>query len=184
MAQLQLKERYENDVVPALMKEFGISNRHRVPRLLKVVVNAGLKEAVQNPKVVNLALDDMTAITGQRPSITRAKKAISNFKLREGMPIGCRVTLRRGRMFDFTLRLFNVAFPRVRDFKGVSPKGFDGRGNYTVGLTEQGIFAEIDLNKTEHVFGMNVTFVTTAANDREGKRLLELLGMPFRKQAA
>lgn len=181
MPEQAIKAHYEKEVVPVLMKEFNITNRLRVPRLIKVVVNTGLKQAVTDSKVVGMAVQDIATITGQKPTVTKAKKAISNFKLREGMPIGARVTLRSRRMYDFVNRLFNLAFPRVRDFKGLSPKAFDGKGNYTAGLTEQGIFPEIDLDRADNVFGMNVTFVTSAETDAEGRRLLELMGMPFRK---
>lgn len=181
MATTQLETKYQKDVVPTLRKELGIENAYRVPRLSKVVVNTGLKLAVQDSKVVDTAMRDITAITGQRPTVTRAKKAISNFKLRKGLPIGVRVTLRRNQMYDFVQRLIGVALPRVRDFKGVSATGFDGQGNYTLGLTEHVVFPEVDVNKLQHVYGMNVTFVTTAQSDKEGRRLLELLGMPFRQ---
>lgn len=180
MARTILQEKYEKEVIPALQQERGVKNRYAVPRLVKIVVNTGLKEAVQDKKVVDAAVREIAAITGQRPVVTRAKKAISNFKLREGMPIGCCVTLRRDRMYDFLQRLIDVALPRVRDFKGVS-KGFDQHGNYTMGLTEQGIFPEIDLDKSQYTYGMNITLVTTASTNAEGKRLLELLGVPFRK---
>ncbi len=176
-----LHEQYEAQVIPALMQEFGITNKHRVPKLERIVVNTCIKAAVQDSKIVDSAVQEMTAITGQKPVVTRARKAISNFKLREGQPIGCRVTLRRRQMYDFMLRLTSIALPRVRDFKGVPPRGFDGNGNYTLGLTEQVIFPEINLDKAAHVFGMNITFVTTAQTDTEGRRLLELLGVPFRK---
>lgn len=181
MTKSLLQSQYESQGVPALRQEFGLANPHRVPRLERIVVNTCLKAAVQDGKVVDAAVADMTAITGQKPVVTRARKAISNFKLREGQAIGCRVTLRRRQMYDFMLRLTSIALPRVRDFKGVPPRGFDGRGNYTLGLTEQVIFPEVNLDKIQQVFGMNITFVTSARNDREGRRLLELLGVPFRK---
>ncbi|MBI4237998.1 MAG: 50S ribosomal protein L5 [Deltaproteobacteria bacterium] len=181
MAGTQLETKFQQDVMPALRKELGIANVYRVPRLSKVVVNAGLKLAVQDSKVIDTAMRDITAITGQRPTITKAKKAISNFKLRKGLPIGVRVTLRRNQMYDFVQRLIGVALPRVRDFKGVSATGFDGHGNYTLGITEHVVFPEVDVNKMQHSYGMNVTFVTTARTDQEGRRLLELLGMPFRQ---
>lgn len=181
MARTALQEKYEQEVVPVLQQERGVKNRYAIPRLVKIVVNSGLKQAVEDKKVVDAAVQEIAAITGQRPVITRAKKAISNFKLREGMPIGCCVTLRRDRMYDFLQRLIAVALPRVRDFKGVSTKGFDQHGNYTMGLTEQGIFPEINLDKSQYTYGMNITLVTTARTNAEGKRLLELLGMPFRK---
>lgn len=180
MAPSMMKAKYENEIVPVLKEEFSLTNRHRVPMLKFVVVNTCLKQAVEDNKIVKAAADDIAAITGQRPVITRSKKAIANFKLRKGMPLGCRVTLRHQPMYDFVLRLFSVALPRVRDFKGVSPRGFDGRGNYTFGIREQGIFPEIDLDKAQYVYGMNVTFVTSARTDAEGKRLLQLMGMPFR----
>ncbi len=181
MSKSLLQEKYEQLVTPQLMKDFQITNRHRVPKIVKVVVNTSIKEAVQDSKIIDIAANELSALTGQRVVVTRAKKSISNFKLRAGQPIGCCVTLRRDRMYDFVLRLFSVALPRVRDFKGVSPRGFDRNGNFTMGLTEQVIFPEVDLNKVTHTFGMNITFVTTAHTDEEGRRLLELLGMPFRK---
>lgn len=180
MARSMMQDTYQDKMVEALKKEFGFTNVHQVPKLVKIVVNTGLKQAVQDGKIVDAAMNELTVITGQRPAITRAKKAISNFKLRQGMPIGCRVTLRRERMYDFALRLITVALPRVRDFKGVSPKAFDGQGNYTLGITEQGIFPEVDLDKVQYTYGMNITFVTTAKTDAEGRKLLELMGMPFR----
>jgi large subunit ribosomal protein L5 len=166
------------------MQELQLKNVMEVPRVEKVVINMGLGEAIQNIKVLESAVDELTRITGQKAVITRAKRSIASFKLREGMPIGCMVTLRRERAFEFLDRLINVALPRVRDFKGVSPKGFDGRGNYTVGIREQLIFPEIDLEKIDKVKGMNVTIVTTARTDEEGRALLAALGMPFRKQSA
>lgn len=183
MARMWLEERFHTECVPALVKEFGYANRMQVPRLLKVVVNTSLKEAAQDPRVMDVAAEELAQITGQRPTIRRAKKSIANFKLREGVPIGCMVTLRRQRMYEFLARLVNVALPRVRDFKGISNKAFDGRGNYTLGLTEQLIFPEINFDKVQKVHGMNVTFVTTAKTDAEGKKLLQLLGMPFRESA-
>lgn len=174
------QEQYRTTIIPALMKEFGITNAMRVPKLAKVVINTGLKQAVQDGKIIDAAVNDLTAITGQKATITRAKKSIANFKLREGLPIGVRVTLRRERMYDFLQRLVTVALPRVRDFKGVSPRGFDGQGNYTLGLTEHVIFSEIDVNKLQYAYGMNVTFVTTAKSNQEGRKLLELFGIPFR----
>jgi large subunit ribosomal protein L5 len=180
MAKSTLEEKFVNEGVPYLTKEFGYKNLLQVPSLKMIVVNTSLKEATQDAKVLDSAAADMAAITGQRPVITRAKKSISNFKLRQGQPIGCRVTLRRRRMFEFMNRLVNVALPRVRDFKGVDPKSFDGRGNYTLGLTEQIIFPEINPDKVAKVFGMNITFVTTAKTDKEGKALLKFMGMPFK----
>jgi large subunit ribosomal protein L5 len=180
----RLKTQYLNELAPQLMQELQLKNVMEVPRVEKVVINMGLGEAIQNIKVLEAAVDELTRITGQKAVITRAKRSIASFKLREGMPIGCMVTLRRERAFEFLDRLINVALPRVRDFKGVSPKGFDGRGNYTVGIREQLIFPEIDLEKIDKVKGMNVTIVTTARTDEEGRALLAALGMPFRKQSA
>lgn len=174
------KKLYQDEVVPALMKEFSIANRMQVPRLDKVVCNMGLGEAVQNQKIIESATQELAAITGQRPVITRAKKSIASFKLRENMPIGVAVTLRRDRMWEFVDRLFSFALPRVRDFKGVSQKAFDGRGNYTLGVREQIIFPEINYDKIDKIKGMNITFVTTARTDEQGRALLRGLGMPFR----
>ena len=172
--------RYKSEIAPSLMKEFGYKNVMQVPRITKVTINMGLGEAVSNAGIVNTAAEELTALAGQKAVITRSKKAISNFKLRAGQPIGCMVTLRRARMWEFLDRLMNVAIPRVRDFKGVSGRAFDGRGNYTLGLREQTIFPEINYDKVEKVKGMNVTITTTARNDKEGKALLKSLGMPFR----
>ena len=176
----RLKERYLNDVVPALRKEFGYTNVMAVPRLRKIVVNMGLGEATQNQKIIDAGSDDLARITGQKPAVTRAKKSIAAFKVREGMPIGCMVTLRGARMYEFLDRLNSIALPRVRDFKGVSPKGFDGRGNYTLGLRDQLIFIEIDYLKVDKTRGMNVCFVTSAKTDEEARSLLKHLGVPFR----
>lgn len=176
----RLREKYEKEIVPALLKEFGLSNVMQVPKLEKIVLNVGLGEAVQNVKVVDVAVADMTAIAGQKPMVTKAKKAIATFKLRKGMPIGVMVTLRKDRMYEFLDRLVNVALPRVRDFKGVSPKGFDGRGNYTFGIKEQIIFPEINYEKIDQVRGMNISFVTSAGTDEHGRALLRHFGMPFR----
>lgn len=176
----RLKERYKSEVLPRLMKDLGYKNREQVPRLDKVVLNIGLGEAIQNAKALDLAVAELAAITGQKPVITKARKAIANFKLREGMPIGCMVTLRGERMYEFLDRLLNVALPRVRDFKGVSDRSFDGRGNYALGVREQIIFPEIDLDKVDKVRGMTVCINTTARSDAEGKALLKALGMPFR----
>lgn len=176
-----LKDRYENEVVPALTKQFGYTNCMQVPRLEKVVVNMGLGSAVQNIKILDSAVEELTAITGQKVVVTKARKSIASFKLREGMPIGCMVTLRRDRMYEFLERLISVVLPRIRDFKGISGKAFDGRGNYTLGLREQMIFPEIDLEKVDVVKGMNVVVVNTAKTDEEGKAMLSLLGFPFRK---
>jgi len=175
-----LQERYRKDIVPAMMRAFSYRNVMQVPRIEKVVLNMGLGAASGDPKILDGAVAEMTLISGQKPILTRSKKAIANFKLKKGIPIGCAVTLRREKMFDFLTRFLNVALPRVRDFKGVSPKGFDGRGNYTMGIKEQLIFPEIDYDKVERVKGMNITIVTTAKSDEEAKELLKLLGMPFR----
>jgi len=177
----RLKERYINHVIPIMMQEFGYKNVMQVPRLVKVVVNVGVGEAVQNPKAIDAAMQDLATITGQKPIVRKAKKSIAAFKLRAGTPIGVKVTLRGDRMYYFLDRLFNVALPRQRDFKGVSPDSFDGRGNYTLGLREQLVWPEIDYAKIDKVRGMEITIVTTAKTDQEAKRLLELLGMPFRK---
>ena len=179
----RLQERYHTEIVPALRDEFQFTNPHQIPRLIKVVVNMGLGEAVQNSKVVGHAVQDLTTIAGQKPVVTRARKSIASFKLREGMPIGCMVTLRNKRMYEFCERLFNVALPRVRDFRGLSPKAFDGKGNYTLGIREQIIFPEIDYDKVDKIRGMNITFVTSAQTDEEGRSLLRHLGIPFRSQA-
>ena len=176
----RLLERYRSEVVPKLRKEFGYGNTHQVPRLSKVVVNVGLGEATSNAKLLEQAGVELAAITGQKPLVRKARKSIANFKLREGQPVGCMVTLRGDRMWEFYDRLVSVALPRVRDFKGVSPKAFDGRGNYTLGLREQIIFPEVDYDKVERITGMNVTMCTTARTDAEGKALLAHLGMPFR----
>jgi large subunit ribosomal protein L5 len=177
----RMKRIYDEEVVTGLMKEFGIENRMQVPRLQKVVVNMGLGEAVQNAKIIESAQQELAQITGQKPVVTRAKKSIATFKLRQGMPIGVSVTLRRDRMWDFVDRLFSFALPRVRDFKGTSPKAFDGRGNYTLGIREQIIFPEINYDKIDKIKGMNITFVTSAETDEQGRALLRGLGMPFRK---
>jgi large subunit ribosomal protein L5 len=176
----RLRERYKNDVVPALTREFGYRNPMAVPRVEKVVLNMGLGDATQNVKIVDTGADELGRITGQRPVTTRAKKSIAAFKVRKGMPIGCMVTLRGERMFEFLDRLIAIALPRVRDFKGVSPRGFDGRGNYTLGLRDQLLFPEIDYMKVDKARGMNISVVTTARTDQEARRLLQLLGMPFR----
>ncbi len=176
----RIKDRYIKEAVPALRKEFGYTNIMAVPKIEKVVVNMGLGEATQNVKIVDTATDELARVTGQRPVTTRAKKSIAAFKVRKGMPIGSMVTLRGERMWDFLDRLMNIALPRVRDFKGVSPKGFDGRGNYTLGLRDQLLFPEIDYLKVDKARGMNVSVVTTAKSDPEARRLLQLIGMPFR----
>jgi large subunit ribosomal protein L5 len=175
----RLKERYREETVPALMKEFGYRNVMEVPRPEKMTVNVGLGEAVADAKALDSASNDVAVITGQRPVITRAKKSISNFKLREGMPIGVMVTVRGGRMWEFMDRLVNAALPRLRDFQGVSPNSFDGRGNFSIGIREQLIFPEIEYDKIDRVRGLQVNIITTARTDEEGKRLLELLGVPF-----
>jgi len=178
--QPRLRVRYEKEIAPALMKRFSYKNRMQAPRLKKIVINMGMGEAVTNPKLVDAAVVELTAITGQKPVITRAKKAIATFKLRENMPIGVMVTLRRERMWEFLDRLVTLALPRVRDFRGTPPKAFDGSGNYTLGLREQIVFPEIDFDRVEKTKGMNVTIVTTAETDEEAKELLAQLGMPFR----
>ena len=178
----RLKGRFQSEVIPALMKERGYTNPWQVPRLEKIVINMGVGEGRDNAKVLDFATADLRAISGQKPIITRAKKSIANFKLREGVPIGAKVTLRAARMYEFLDRLVNVALPRVRDFKGVSPKGFDGRGNYALGLSEQLIFPEIVYDKIDKVRGMDINIVTTARTDEDAKALLTHLGMPFREQ--
>ena len=176
----RLRERYEKEVVASLKKEFGYDNVMAIPKISKVVVNMGLGEATQNAKIVDTGADEVGRITGQKPVITRAKKSIAQFKVREGQPIGAMVTLRGDRMYDFLDRLVSIALPRVRDFRGVSPRGFDGRGNYTLGLRDQLIFTEIDYLKVDKARGMNVCVVTTAKTDEEARKLLQLMGMPFR----
>jgi large subunit ribosomal protein L5 len=178
----RLKERYKKDVVSALQKEFGYTNVMAVPRIDKVVVNMGLGEATGNAKIVDAGADELTRISGQKAVVTRAKKSIAQFKVRQGMPIGTMVTLRGERMWDFLDRLISIALPRVRDFRGVSARGFDGRGNYTLGLRDQIIFPEIDYMKVDKNRGMNISVVTTAKTDEEARRLLQLMGMPFRTQ--
>ncbi len=177
----RLKERYEQEVVPKLKKEFGIANPMAVPRISRVVCNIGLGEATRNPKLMDQAVEELAAITGQRPVPRRARKSIAQFKLRTGMQVGCAVTLRRERMYEFLDRLINIALPRVRDFRGLSPKGFDGRGNYTLGVRDHVIFPEIDYTKVETPKGMNITVVTTARTDDQARFLLEELGFPFAK---
>jgi large subunit ribosomal protein L5 len=176
----RLRERYKSEVVPALMKDQGYTNLLEVPRLEKIVLNMGLGEAVQNPKIIDSAVEEVTAIAGQKPIVTKSKKAISNFKLREKMPIGVMVTLRGKRMYEFLDRLVSAALPRVRDFKGVPDRAFDGRGNYSLGIREQVIFPEINLDKVDKIKGLTITICTTARTDAEGKALLRALGMPFR----
>jgi large subunit ribosomal protein L5 len=176
----RLKERYDKEVAPALKKEFGYTNVMAIPKIQKIVVNMGLGEATQNAKIIDTGADEVARITGQKPVATRAKKSIAQFKVRQGMPIGSMVTLRGDRMWDFLDRLIAVALPRVRDFRGVSAKGFDGRGNYTLGLKDQLLFPEIDYMKVDKARGMNISVVTTAKSDEESRKLLQLLGMPFR----
>jgi large subunit ribosomal protein L5 len=176
----KFKEHYQQDVVPALMKRFNYRNVMEVPRLEKIVVNMGLGEAIQNVKILDSAAQEISGITGQKPVITKAKKSIAQFKLRKGLSIGCMVTLRKERMYEFLNRLVNAALPRVRDFKGVSGKSFDGRGNFSLGIREQLIFPEIHYDKIDKIKGMNIVIVTTAKTDEEGKELLRLLGMPFK----
>lgn len=177
----RLKAKYQQDVVPALQKEFSYKNPMQVPAIKKVVVNIGMGEAIQNAKAMDAAVGDLATITGQRPVITHAKRSVAAFKLREGMQIGCMVTLRGERMFQFLDKLMNVALPRLRDFQGVSPEAFDGHGNYSLGLREQLVFPEIDYDKVDKVRGMEVSIVTTAHTDEEGRQLLKLMGMPFKK---
>ena len=176
----RLKERYKNDVVPALKKEFGYGNVMAVPKIEKVVVNMGLGEATSNAKIIEVGADELARITGQKPVVRRAKKSIAAFKVRKGQPIATSVTLRGERMYEFLDRLMSIALPRVRDFRGVSPKGFDGRGNFTLGLKDQLLFQEIDYMKVDKARGMNVSVVTTAKTDQEARKLLQLIGMPFR----
>lgn len=176
-----LKEKYIKEIVPQLMEEFGYKNRFQVPRLTKVVVNMGVGEAIQNAKALDFAMTDMATITGQKAVITRAKKSIAGFKLRKGMAIGCKVTLRKNRMYEFLEKLMNIALPRIRDFKGVSPKAFDGRGNYNLGIKEQVIFPEINYDKIDKIRGMDICIATSAKSDEEAKSLLKRTGMQFRK---
>jgi large subunit ribosomal protein L5 len=176
-----LKEQYEKEIVPALMKKFNYKSVMEVPKLDKIVINIGLGDVKENPKDLENAIKDLEQITGQKPITTKSKKAIAAFKLRAGVPIGCKVTLRQGKMYDFANKLFNVALPRVRDFEGVGDKCFDGRGNYSLGIREQLVFPEIEYDKVEKIFGMSITFVTSAKNDEQSKTLLEEFGMPFKK---
>jgi large subunit ribosomal protein L5 len=175
----RLKNKYDKEFKPALLEKLGMKNPMEVPKIVKVVINIGAGEATQNPKVLDGALSDLALITGQKPILTRAKKSIATFKLRENMPIGCKVTLRGEQMYEFVDRLLNAALPRVRDFRGVSPKGFDGRGNFTMGLKEQLIFPEVEYDKIDKLRGMNISFVTTAQNDEHCYALLKTMGMPF-----
>ncbi|AIF50135.1 MULTISPECIES: 50S ribosomal protein L5 [unclassified Pelosinus] len=175
----RMKEKYSDEVAKALMEKFGYKNIMEIPKIEKVVLNMGVGEAVSNPKVLDVAINDMTIIAGQKPVVTRAKKSIAAFKVREGMPIGAKVTLRGQRMYEFLDKLLNIALPRVRDFRGVSPKSFDGRGNYSMGIKEQLIFPEIEYDKVDKVRGMDIIIVTTAKTDEEARELLKLMGMPF-----
>lgn len=177
----RMQKRYREEIVPGLVKQLGKKNVMEVPKIEKVILSVCMSEAVQNGKILNSVVDELTAITGQKAVLTRAKKAISNFKLREGIPIGVRVTLRREKMWAFFDKLTNLTLPRVRDFRGLSPRGFDGRGNYNMGLKEQIVFPEINYDRVDKVHGMNITICTSAKNDNDGKALLEALGMPFRK---
>jgi len=177
----RLKERYQKEIAPAIAKEFGIKNPMAVPRLRKIVLNMGMGEAVANAKILDTAVEELRSITGQKPVITKANKSIASFKLRQGMPIGVAVTLRGERMYEFLDRLVSIALPRVRDFRGVSPKAFDGRGNYTIGVREQLIFPEIDFNKVDKARGMNISIVTTARDYEQARALLKAMGMPFRQ---
>lgn len=179
---VELRKKYNEEIAPALMKQLGLKNTMQVPRIEKIVINMCVNEAVRNPKVLNTAADEITAITGQKAVITKAKKAISNFKLREGMPLGAMVTLRKEHMWAFLEKTIHFSLPRVRDFRGLSPRGFDGRGNYNMGLKEQIIFPEIDYDKVESTRGMNITICTSADNDNHGRALLEAIGLPFRKK--
>ncbi len=177
----RLKEQYISEIAPALMKKFGYKNVMQIPKLDKVVINVGCGEAKENSKVIDAVCNDLALITGQKPIVCKAKKSVANFKLREGMPIGVKVTLRGDKMYEFVDRLFNVAFPRVRDFKGINANSFDGRGNYSTGIKEQLIFPEIEFDKVDKVRGMDINFITTAKTDEEAKELLTLLGAPFAK---
>ncbi len=177
----RLFERYKSEIMPALMEEFHIKNRMEVPRIEKIVINIGLGDAIQNVKLIDAAVNELASICGQKPVVTKARRSIAGFKLRQGMPIGVMVTLRRERMYEFLDRLVNVALPRVRDFRGVSPKAFDGKGNYAIGIREQIIFPEIVYDKIEKMVGMNICVVTSAKNDEQGRALLRHFGMPFRK---
>jgi large subunit ribosomal protein L5 len=182
MMSLVLKKRYKEEIAPALMKSLNLTNVMQVPRLQKIVVNIGVGEALENAKALDAAVEDLTKITGQKPVITKARKSIANFKLREGRAIGVKVTLRGERMWSFFDRLMNIALPRVRDFRGISPNSFDGRGNYTLGLREQLVFTEIEYDKIDKVRGLEISIVTSAGTDEEGRELLSMLGMPFRKE--
>lgn len=176
-----LKDIYQKEVVPALIEKFKYKNIMQVPKLEKIIINMGVGEAKEDAKVLDHAVEEMTMISGQKPVVTRAKKSVANFKIREGMPVGCKVTLRGERMYDFLSKLVNVTLPRIRDFRGISPKAFDGRGNYTLGMQSQTVFPEIQLDKIDKVRGMDIVIVTSAKTDEEARELLDLLGMPFRK---
>ena len=176
----RLQEKYQKEVIPAMIEKFGYKNIMEVPKLEKIVINMGVGEAKENQKVLESAVSDLTLIAGQKPILTRAKKSVANFKIRENMPLGCKVTLRKAQMFEFADKLMSIALPRVRDFRGVSSKAFDGRGNYSLGIKEQLIFPEIEYDKVDKLRGMDIIFVTTAKTDEEGKELLKLLGMPFK----
>ncbi len=176
----KLREQYEKEVIPAMMKKFNYKSVMEVPRLEKVVINIGLGDIKDNPKSLDNAMNDLSIITGQKPIVTKARKSIAAFKLREGVNVGCKVTLRKGKMYDFVYKLFNVAMPRIRDFRGISANSFDGRGNFSMGVKEQLIFPEIEYDKVDKLRGMDIIFVTTAKTDEEGKELLKLLGMPFK----
>lgn len=175
-----LKDRYKSEIAFAMMEKFGYKNKMEVPRLDKIVLNRGVGEIVLNPKAIEIAVDELTAITGQKPLVIKAKKAIAGFKLRKGVPIGCKVTLRGNRMYQFMEKLINICLPKIRDFKGINPNSFDGRGNYSMGVTEQLIFPEIDYNKVDKARGMDITICTTSKNNEEAKELLRLIGMPYR----
>jgi large subunit ribosomal protein L5 len=177
-----MKELYESECKPQLQEDFGYTNQLEIPKVEKIVLNMGLGEAVQNPKIVEKAANELTLIAGQRSVVTKARKSIATFKLREGMPIGARVTLRQDKMYDFLSKLINIALPRVRDFRGVSPKGFDGNGNFSMGVKEHIIFPEVDYDKIDKIRGLNITIVTNARTDNEGRALLKMLGMPFKQQ--
>jgi large subunit ribosomal protein L5 len=180
---MTLKERYENEMMPALLKELGLSNKYEIPRLEKLIINIGLGDGAQNAKLFDAGVQELQAITGQKPVITRSKKSIAGFKIRQGMPIGAKVTLRGERMYDFIAKLTGVVLPRIRDFRGLSPKGFDGRGNYNLGLKDQLVFPEIHYDKVQRLRGMNITIVTSAKTDMEARALLNQMGFPFRKAA-
>ena len=177
-----LKTRYQETIVPKLKEQFGYTNIHQVPKVIKITVNRGLGEASQNAKALESSLSELATITGQKPVVTRAKKAIAGFKIREGMPVGVMVTLRSARMYAFLDRLINLALPRIRDFRGISPNSFDGRGNYSLGIREQLIFPEIDYDRIDHIRGMDISIITTASTDEEGRALLKEMGMPFRNR--